>query len=443
MTSTPLPDAPSSAEATLDALRAGRLRGTRRLDLSAGLESLPPEVFDLADSLEVLNLSGNALRTLPDTLTRLHRLRVLFCSDNAFTELPAVLGRCTSLSQVGFKSNRIAHVPAESLGASLRWLTLTDNRIAELPASIGRCPQLQKLMLAGNALTALPETLAGHARLELLRVSANRFAELPGWLADLPRLSWLAIGGNPMTDPLEAAAREASPLPAIDWAALRLGPVLGEGASGVIHQASWQRAGFDAEPVAVKLFKGEVTSDGWPRSEVAACLAAQPHGRVIAVRGQVAGHPQGRAGLVMRLVDPAFRVLAGPPSLASCTRDVYDDTTRFTPDCARAIARAVASAAAHLNTCGLVHGDLYAHNVLWNGDREALLGDFGAASFVPAGWRDAMARVEARALGGLLEELQARTPGDAGLQPLVDACLRDEPAGRPSLDALAGALEAR
>lgn len=37
----------------LEQLRSGALAGTRRLNLSCGLRTLPPEVFDLADTLEV------------------------------------------------------------------------------------------------------------------------------------------------------------------------------------------------------------------------------------------------------------------------------------------------------------------------------------------------------------------------------------------------------
>ena len=49
---------------TLEQLRSGALAGIRRLDLSCGLQTLPPEVFDLADTLEVLNLTGNQLQQL-------------------------------------------------------------------------------------------------------------------------------------------------------------------------------------------------------------------------------------------------------------------------------------------------------------------------------------------------------------------------------------------
>ena len=67
---------------TLAKLRAGQLKGLKRLDLACGLTEFPDEIFQLANSLEILNLSGNALSRLPDDLHRLTRLRILFCSDN-------------------------------------------------------------------------------------------------------------------------------------------------------------------------------------------------------------------------------------------------------------------------------------------------------------------------------------------------------------------------
>lgn len=171
---------------TLEQLRAGQLAGARHLKLACGLTEFPREIFDLADTLETLDLSGNALSTLPDDLPRLHRLRILFASDNRFTELPDVLGACPQLSMIGFKANRIRTVSARSLPPQLRWLILTDNAIDTLPAELGHCSQLQKLMLAGNRLHALPETMAACSRLELVRLSSNRLNALPAWLLRLP-----------------------------------------------------------------------------------------------------------------------------------------------------------------------------------------------------------------------------------------------------------------
>ncbi|SCK40770.1 Leucine rich repeat-containing protein [Variovorax sp. HW608] len=436
----------------LDPLRAGQLEGTRRLDLrGCGLRELPREVFDLADTLEVLDLSGNALGTLPDDLHRLTQLRVLFCSDNPFTEMPAALGRCARLDMVAFKANRIRSVPAASLPPQLRWLILTDNQIESLPAELGRRPRLQKLMLAGNRLRALPPEMAACQALELVRIAANEFDALPAWLLSLPRLSWLAFSGNPFDDGPELAAMNAVPTEAVPWRQISLRHKLGEGASGVIHQADWQRADGNTQAVAVKLFKGEVTSDGWPHSEMAACIAADRHPNLIEVLGRIHDHPEGTPGLVLKLVDPAFRNLAGPPSLQSCTRDVYADDARWSVGAAWRMAGGIASAVAQLHAHGIVHGDLYAHNMLWNGEGDVMLGDFGAACFLP---RDdeatsrTLQRIETRAFGCLLEELLAHCEPAAGggearhelLTQLQSRCMDANIAARPAFSEIASLL---
>ncbi|MBX9713975.1 MAG: leucine-rich repeat domain-containing protein, partial [Pseudomonadaceae bacterium] len=187
---------------SLEQLHRGELAGITRLDLACDLTEFPEAIFSLADSLEVLNLSGNQLSRLPDDLPRLHKLRVLFCSDNTFTEVPAVLGQCPQLEMVGFKANQIRHLPAAALPAKLRWLILTDNQLEQLPEALGQCQQLQKLMLAGNRLRELPASLAHCHNLELLRIAANQLDALPQWLLQLPRLSWLAYAGNPFCDRL-------------------------------------------------------------------------------------------------------------------------------------------------------------------------------------------------------------------------------------------------
>ena len=433
----PMPTPPD----TLSQLRAGQLKGIQRLDLGYGLTEFPREIFDLADSLEVLNLSGNALTSLPDDLPRLHKLRVIFGSDNRFTTLPDVLGQCPQLQMVGFKANQIQNVPAAALPPQLRWLILTDNQIEALPASIGECSQMQKLMLAGNRLRQLPDQLAQCLQLELLRISANQLGVMPPWLVDLPRLAWLACAGNPFSD-AHAQAHQHVPSTAVEWRNLRLQHVLGEGASGVIYQAlltthrDSHHDNCEPSPVALKLFKGAVTSDGWPHSELAACLAAasKPHPHVIPVIGPLAGHPEGTAGLVMQLIPPRFGTLAGPPSLQTCTRDVYPAGIDFSQQKIMRIALGVAHAAAHLHTRGLLHGDLYAHNVQCDADGFCLLGDMGGASFLPAdrAASQALQRLEVRAFGCLLEELLAHgvQAPPAALTALRDTCL-GTPAKRP------------
>lgn len=417
---------------TLEQLRSGELSGARHLKLSENLIAFPLEILSLKDSLEVLDLSGNQLSELPDALAECHRLRIIFCSENNFTRLPEVLGRCSALTMIGFKANRICEVPAVALPPQLRWLVLTDNQIAALPDELGQCHQLQKLMLAGNRLQSLPSTLANCQRLELVRLAANRLTELPSWLLELPRLSWLAFAGNPCCEP----PRQIEAVTSVAWAALALGEQLGEGASGRILSATWRQT-FGSMLVAVKCFKGEMTSDGLPQSEMAASLAAGRHPGLIELIGEIADHPAGIPALVMALIDPEFSTLAGPPSLDSCTRDVYASGFSLSMSAMLGIAERLASVAAHLHSRGILHGDLYGHNILHDGRGEALLGDFGAASFYAPGSSSgaALERLEVRAFGCLLEELMAHgdlsAPLREALGGLMHECLQEAPAARP------------
>ncbi|WP_028104467.1 leucine-rich repeat-containing protein kinase family protein [Pseudoduganella violaceinigra] len=412
---------------TLEQLRAGALAGATWLQLRCGLTEFPREIFELADTLEILELSGNALDSLPDDLPRLHKLRIIFCSDNPFTELPEVLGRCPALTMVGFKACRITTVPGAALSERLRWLILTDNRIAELPREIGRCTDMQKLMLSGNRLHALPPELANCSKLELLRIASNRLAALPDWLLAMPRLTWLACAGNPFNEKQAAAP---SPVRSIHWHELQVLHKLGEGASGVIHQAT-----LDGTTVAVKIFKGAMTSDGSPEHEMAASIGAGRHPNLIPVLGTVPDHPEQRPALVMPLMDPRLRNLAGPPSFVTCTRDVYADGQQFSTGTLLGIARGIASAAAHLHARGIMHGDLYAHNILNCGEGNAVLGDLGGASMFEPGstLAAALQRLEVRAFGCLLEELLERCEDELPkVRTLALDCMHLSPDARPA-----------
>jgi Protein tyrosine and serine/threonine kinase/Leucine rich repeat len=391
---------------TIDLLRSGQLQGIKRLDLAAGLTEFPIEIFDLADSLEILNLSDNHLRSLPTDLSRLHKLKVIFLSNNDFEAVPEVLADCPNLSMVGFKSNQIRVLGEAVLPLGVRWLILTDNQLEQLPRSIGRLQKLQKLMLAGNQLRSLPDEMAACQNLELIRLASNRLEFLPPWLFTLPRLSWLAYAGNP------GCVTNLSPtVPTILWTDLILSDTLGEGASGVISKGVWQPPAQPPIAVAIKIFKGAMTSDGKPADEMNACLAAGGHPHLVGALGKIVDCPDERSGLMLALIPPDYRNLGNPPSLDSCTRDTYDAEISFSVAAILRIAIGISSAAAHLHSQGIIHGDLYAHNILVDENHHSLLGDFGAASSYDLDDQitgAALERLEVRAFGCLLEDLLNR-----------------------------------
>ena len=385
---------------SLEALKSGQLIGSKTLKLACGLETFPEEIISLSETLEVLDLSDNNLTSLPESITQLKHLRIIFFARNNFTEFPSILAKCPNLNMIGFKSNQIKTVPEQAFPPLLNWLILTDNKIEKLPKSIGDCTLLQKCALAGNLIEELPVEMKACVNLELIRFSANKLKSIPDWFFELPKLSWVAFGGNPA-----AAKIELQPdFEAFDWNDFSVKELLGEGASGFISKAFWKSKNKD---IAVKVFKGDVTSDGLPDDEMAISIAAGAHENLIPVLGKIKNHPEDKIGLIMTLISPDYVNLGNPPSLQTCTRDVFDETSVFNADELLKIAKSIASVCQQLHKKGINHGDLYAHNILVNASADCLLGDFGAASFydVNSELARAIERVEVRAYACLVEDV--------------------------------------
>ncbi len=427
---------------TLERLRAEQLKGTKRLNVSCKLTDFPREIFDLADSLEVLDLSNNRLSSLPDDLPQLYNLRAIFLNNNQFEVVPEVLAQCPKLSLISFKSNHLTSLSPTALPQQTRWLILTNNQLTTLPPSLGKLSQLQKLMLAGNQLRTIPEELSSCLNLELIRIAANQLTAFPQWLLSMPRLAWIAYGGNPFCAELAAAQHSPTHLEHIDWSTLTVGERLGQGASGVIYRGLWNN-GSASKEVAVKLFKGNVTSDGLPQDEMRACIAAGPHQNLVSVLGSIINHPEQKEGLVFPLIPADYRTLGGPPSLESCTRDTYEPGTQFNLGMGLRIAQSIAAAASYLHSRGILHGDLYPHNILTDSSGDSYLGDFGAAAFFDGadiGRSAALERIEVRAFGCLLQDLLERCPPTdkeayaevfKSLQHLQQACMVPTVVARP------------
>jgi serine/threonine protein kinase len=298
---------------------------------------------------------------------------------------------------------------------------------------------MQKLMLAGNKLSALPAALSQCRNLSLLRISANRLTTLPTWLLTMPRLSWLATSGN-----LFSYQPKAVSVPLINWQLLQTEHVLGQGASGIIYKGKLQQ-GRESKEVAIKLFKGDVTSDGLPEDELNAFIAAGNHEGLSQLIGQITDHPEGKKGVVMELMDKRFYNLGLPPSFESCTRDVFTNCKPISAAQAVKVATTIASAAGHLHSMGIMHGDLYAHNTLIDDDGNTLLSDFGAASFYDVTNTEtakATERIEVSAFGCLLDDLlqlnkDTTAPAIiARLETLRDAAMAPAVRSRPDFNYL-------
>lgn len=419
---------------SLEQLRKGELNGATHVKLSCGLQTFPVELYELSDTLEILDLSNNKLRALPDDLDRFKKLKIAFFSDNEFETLPEVLGSCPSLEMIGFKSNKIEKVPEISLPVQTRWLILTNNRIERLPGSIGNCDRLQKTALAGNCLKSLPDEMANCRNLELLRISANQLPQFPEWLLSLPKLAWLAFAGNPFSERF----KHEHNLPEINWYDLELKEKLGEGASGHIYKANYK-----GKETALKLFKGEVTSDGYPQDEMQACIAAGEHEHLVKLKAQLVHHPENKHGLVFELIPPHYFNLGNPPDFSTCSRDTFKQGTTFTTAQVYKITKATAQVALHLHNRGISHGDLYAHNMLIDDYAHLIFGDYGAASAYnrTSEYGKFIEKIEVRAFGCLMDDLLALVSDTSkplyhALCVLRNECMNETVESRPLFDTI-------
>ncbi|KKY31021.1 putative serine threonine protein kinase [Diaporthe ampelina] len=384
-----------------------------KLKLTCPLQTFPLEIYDLGPSLEQLDLSGTGLSSLPpDFGHSLPNLKIAFFSQCAFSTFPSALASCPRLEMVAFRGNGMTVIPEGSLPPQLRWLILTDNELSSLPKSIAECDRLQKCMLAGNHLQTLPDEMQHCKKLGLLRLSSNRLQTLPDWLFNMPELAFLSFAGNPCSASEAVALSDDSQLGLahVNWSELEVQHTLGEGASGIISKGLWRIDASTTEEVAIKLFRGALTSDGTPEDEMAAYIAAGQHENIIDVLGRIHGHPDEakgafKGGLVMQLIPSYYQTLGQPPSLLTCTRDTYPAGARLSVENALSILEDIAAAAAHLHYKKVAHGDLYAHNILTSEDGHALLGDFGAATVHGGKVPPLVEKLEVLAFAHLVDDL--------------------------------------
>ncbi len=389
------------------------------LDLSnCGLTEFPASFrnyiatcSDASARIERLNLAGNSLLDLPHCLAELRNLKILFCLGNMFETIPSVVSKLPECYMLSFKNCRLkGMLNAKLLPRKITWLILTSNEIESLSDDFGvQCARVRKLMLSNNRLSELPAGFAKEmTQLELLRLSNNNFVHFPTDVLECTEMKWLSLAGNPCAGGrVEKLSTkfwiDVEEEYAIDW-----GRGLGEGTSGTVfvgrHKSSRQS-------VAVKVFKDKEGSDGRALDEAEiSLLACGVKGIVAAVGWGTTTY--GESVLVSELVPGDARCLAGPPSFVSCTRSVYRETMRFGLEDTQKIIEVVQQGVEGLLERGIAHGDCYAHNVLVGktnkGEITVVLGDLGAAWRFTDSEREAVEKIERRALSVFEQEMRAR-----------------------------------
>lgn len=108
--------------------------------------------------IESIILNYNQLDTLPETLSKFSNLQVLDVSNNGLKILPDIFEYCSSLTTLIAKNNNLTNesLPkAFSACPTLRELNLSGNLLMHFPEQVFEFIQLKYLYLGGNSITSI------------------------------------------------------------------------------------------------------------------------------------------------------------------------------------------------------------------------------------------------------------------------------------------------
>ena len=108
--------------------------------------------IDELKNLTELDLSGERIDKLPDSIGNLSNLQKLYLHETNIQELPDSIGNLSNLEL----------------------LTLSNNNISKLPESIGKLKNLQILSLYGNPISKLPKFIGGLSNLQTVWIDSKK-----------------------------------------------------------------------------------------------------------------------------------------------------------------------------------------------------------------------------------------------------------------------------
>lgn len=183
--------------------------------------------FSQLVNLEILDLHGNNLQSLPPNFTELQRLRILNIAENNFESLPFDILSKLPLTQLNARKNKLSgilmtdeiealptlqtiDVSSNQLTAIVRQnsavampaltqLCVSMNRIQSLP-DISTWVELVTLTADENCINAFPEGLTDLRKLKSVDFSSNDIRTIPAEVGRMGSLGMLRLSGNPLRD---------------------------------------------------------------------------------------------------------------------------------------------------------------------------------------------------------------------------------------------------
>jgi len=160
------------------------------------LHEFPIPILNFKSSLTNLNLEDNLIEEIPEWIGELSNLKVLYLSNNKLNNIER-LSSLNKLEVLHLSGNNVKIIPNSiSNLVNLKRLYLTNNSIEKIGEEIKGLVKLKHLLLANNKINTIGENLGKLANLELLNLFNNEINELPDSIGNLENLYYLQLSKN-------------------------------------------------------------------------------------------------------------------------------------------------------------------------------------------------------------------------------------------------------
>jgi Leucine-rich repeat (LRR) protein len=169
---------------------------------NSGLTKFPN---DIPRETRIINLYGNKITKIPNSIRKFTHLRELNLNYNELTSVPPEIGKLSKLKILKLTKNNLTSIPPE-IGnlTKLKTLELSSNKLTTIPPEIGNLSNLEELRLDNNQLTSIPDEIIKLDALKHLTIWKNPNLEtIPRSIINLRRLNsneGLIEFGNNKTD---------------------------------------------------------------------------------------------------------------------------------------------------------------------------------------------------------------------------------------------------
>lgn len=194
----------------------GAFRSLRVLNLSSNFLDKFPVTLCTLESLINLDVSFNAIGSLPDEIGNLQSLEKFVMTNNRLQgSLPATFSRLVNLRELDLKFNALNSIDVISELPKLEVLTADHNMISQFVGSFERVrslklnrnpltkfgivnpmPTLKLLNLSDAQLASIDGAFNNMVNLERLNLDFNYFVSLPSTIGNLRRLEHFSIAHN-------------------------------------------------------------------------------------------------------------------------------------------------------------------------------------------------------------------------------------------------------